>query len=741
MAENSDVKLTISGDVEKITYKNEQNGYTVLNLHTDDGDITVVGMMPFINEGDFINCTGSMTYHSQYGEQFKADFTERVIKKDNASILRYLSGSSIKGVGPATARLIVEKFGTDSLEIIEKYPERLTSVRGISTAKAMSINESFLKQFGLRDIMMFLSGFGITPEEALKIYRRFGDGANGFIQNDPYILCCDGIDFSFERVEEIAQYFGISTDSPSRIESGIAYVLKKNLMNGHTCLPKDKMCAVAANLLGCDGDLIENTVNTLISRFDVMSDTFEENEYIFLPEFYASERYIASRISAVQGYIPQVMPLDELEIDRVEGKLQIKFGVLQRSAIRAAVDNGILILTGGPGTGKTTTLNAIIQILEYRNLDIVLAAPTGRAAQRMTELTEREAKTIHRLLEVEWGEDSKHVFCKNERNPLECDAIIIDEMSMVDTLLFENLLRALRPGCRIIMVGDSNQLPSVGAGNVLGDLLQSQIIPSVELKTVFRQAGQSKIVTNAHAVINGESVDFTQHSESDFFFMKRVDSDNCLNTVTELVTKRLPDAYGFSPINDIQVLCPSRKNNLGSVNLNNVLQSCLNPFISNKTELHYMGIAIREGDKVMQTKNNYDILWKRDNGEEGSGIFNGDIGFVEVVDRRAGYLKVRFDDKVAEYMADDVGQLELAYAITVHKSQGSEFDCVILPLYDTPSMLRYRNLLYTAITRAKKLLIIIGNPTVFEQMSANDRKTLRYTGLAHYLKEAAYGIN
>ncbi len=736
MTENTEVKLTLSGNVEKITYKNEQNGYTVLTLHTDDGDITVVGMMPFINEGDFVNCTGKMTFHSQYGEQFKAEFTERIIQNDNASILRYLSGGSIKGIGPATARLIVEKFGTESLEIIEKYPERLTSVRGISTAKAMSINESYLKQFGLRDILMFLSEFGITPEEALKIYRRFGNNANSFIKEDPYLLCADGIDFSFERAEEIAQHFGVPADNPSRIEAGIIYVLKKNLMNGHTCLPQDKLCSVAANLLQTDSETVENAVDLLTAKFNVISDTFSGREYIFLPEYHAAERYIAGRISAVKDYIPKVIPLDELEIDRTESILKIKFGVLQRSAIRAAVENGILILTGGPGTGKTTTLNAIIKILEYRGLNVVLTAPTGRAAQRMTELTQCEAKTIHRLLEVEWGEDSKHIFCKNERNPLECDAIIIDEMSMVDTLLFENLLRALRPGCRIIMVGDSNQLPSVGAGNILGDLIQSDIIPSVELKTVFRQAGQSQIILNAHAVINGESVDFSHNIESDFFFMKRADIDTNLSTVVELVTQRLPDAYGFSPTDNIQVLCPSRKNTLGSVNLNNVLQSHLNPFVAAKRELHYMGIAIREGDKVMQTKNNYDILWKKDNGEEGSGIFNGDIGFVETVDKRAGYLKVRFDDKVAEYMADDVGQLELAYAITVHKSQGSEFDCVVIPLYDTPSMLRYRNLLYTAITRAKKLLVIVGSQSVFEQMAANNRKTLRYTGLINYLSEA-----
>ena len=728
---------TVSGTVAKITYKNEQNGYTVLILDTDDGDITVVGAMPFVNEGDYLNCTGRVVFHQQYGEQLRAETVERIIQNDNASILRYLSSGNIKGIGPATARLLVGKFGTETLEIIEKFPERLTSIKGISTAKAMSINEEYLKQFGLRDILILLSQFGVTPEEALRIYRRFGNNAGRFIREDPYLLCGSGIDFSFERAEQIAEFFDVSKDIPSRIEAGILYVLKKNLLNGHTCLPQDKLSEVAADLLDCSCEAVEDTTEQLKLNFTIVSDILDGREFLFLSEYYNAERYIASRICSVKDHIPKVLPLDELEIDQIENMLSIKFGVLQRSAIRAAVDNGVLILTGGPGTGKTTTLNAIIKILEYRDLDVVLAAPTGRAAQRMSELTECEAKTIHRLLEVEWGEDGNHVFSRNERNPIECDAIIIDEMSMVDTLLFENLLRALRPGCRIIMVGDSNQLPSVSAGNVLGDFISAQVVPTVELKTVFRQAGQSRIITTAHAVINGEEVDFTNSSDSDFFTLKRSDTDNCLSTIVELITERLPSTYGYSPIDDIQVLCPSRKKELGSVNLNSILQSHLNPNDKRHEEMSYMGIAIRVGDKVMQVKNNYDIPWKKDDGEEGSGVFNGDIGIVQTVDKRAGYLKVRFDDKVAEYLADDVGQLELAYAITVHKSQGSEFDCVILPLFDVPSMLKYRNLLYTAITRAKKLLIIVGSTGVFVQMAANDRKTLRYTGLSHYLELAA----
>ncbi len=733
MSKDVGALMDLCGTVVKITYRNEHNGYTVLILDENGEEITVVGTMPFVSEGDTLNCTGKMIFHTNYGEQFKAETVERIIKNDRASLLRYLSSGSIKGVGPATARLIVEKFGEDTLEIIEHNPERLAEIKGISYTKAMNINAEYQKQFGLKDIMMLLSAFGVTPDEALKIFKKFGSSADRLINDNPYILCEEGVDFSFDRAEEMAVSFDIDNESAARLKAGIIYILKKNLGNGHTCLPTDKLISVAAELLGVDYDTICNALDNMQKSFVLFEEEIDGKNFIFLPEYYNAEKYIAARLNAVKNQIPTCLPVDELEIDRIENILKIKFGELQRQAILAAVDNGMLILTGGPGTGKTTTLNAIIKILEHRDLSIILAAPTGRAAQRITELTGYEAKTIHRLLETEWAENGKHIFAKNERNPLECDAIIIDEMSMVDTLLFENLLRALRPGCRIIMVGDADQLPSVGAGNVLNDLLCSGTTTSVKLKTVFRQAEKSRIVVNAHAIIDGREIDLKIDDNSDFFMIKRHGITDALNTVLELVTERLPSAYGFSPTEQIQVLCPSRKMDGGSINLNNCLQTLLNPPSKNRREMNYMDVYIREGDKVMQVKNNYDIVWTKPDGEMGSGVFNGDIGIVEAVDKRSGMLKVKFDDKTAEYMSDDLGQLELAYAVTVHKSQGSEFDCVVIPLFDVPSLLRYRNLLYTAVTRAKKMLVIVGREDILKQMAANDRKTLRYTGLIHFL--------
>ncbi len=734
MSENREC---ISGTIEKITYRNDNNGYTVALLDTDGELITVVGIMPFVCEGDSVSCSGKFVTHANYGEQFKAETVERIIRNDKASILRYLSSGSIKGVGPATARLIIDKFGEQSLEIIEESPELLAEIKGISYNKAMLINAEYKKQFGLKDIMMLLSPFGITPDEALKIFKKFGDSSVKIISDNPYVLCDEGIDFSFDRAEEIASSFGTEPDSAERLKAGIIYILKKNLGNGHTCVPVDKLVMIAAELLSVGSENIEFALNRMNETFLIVLEEIGGKEFAFLPQYYNAEKYIAARLCSARDQISEIMPIDELEIDRIESMLKIKFGELQRAAIHAAVDKGMLILTGGPGTGKTTTLTAIIKIFEYRRLNIILAAPTGRAAQRITELTGYEAKTIHRLLESEWADNDKHIFSRNERNPLDCDVIIIDEMSMVDTLLFESLLRALRRGCRVIMVGDADQLPSVGAGNVLNDLLKSEFVDSVRLKTVFRQAAESDIVLNAHRIIDGEKIELNNGSDSDFFMVKRSGITDSVDTVLELVTERLPAAYGFSAVSDIQVLCPSRKMDGGSYNLNNLLQSLLNPPRSDKEQLSYMGVFIRTGDKVMQIKNNYDIVWYKPDGESGSGVFNGDIGTVVSVDKHSGTLKVKYDDKVAEYLSDDLGQIELAYAVTVHKSQGSEFDCVVLPLFDVPQMLRYRNLLYTAVTRAKKMLVVVGREEILFQMAANDRKTLRYTALAEFIEKQA----
>ena len=724
----------INGIIEKITYKNSQNGYTVCTVKAGKEHITVVGVLPFISVGDNVKFKGKFIVHQIYGEQFSAEYYETVAPKTVASILRYLSSGVIKGVGPATAERIVEKFGSESLDIIQNSPDDLCVIKGISLEKARNISEEYKKQFGIRDLMLMLNPYHISMEKCIAIYQKLGAKAVGRIKENPYILCDNEIDLSFERVETIAFDLGISRENEMRLASGVEYVLKRNLLNGHTCLPRNKLVDVSSQLLETDLERINYICDKMIENLLLRTKTVNDKDYLSLPDFYNAEEYIAARLFAAKNYINASNYIDELEIDFVENKLGIKFEKLQREAIRKAFNDPVFVLTGGPGTGKTTTLNAIIELFEQRDADIVLTAPTGRAAKRMTELTGRDAKTIHRLLEVEWTSENKQSFAKNEKNPIDCNVIIIDEASMLDSLLFESLLHAIKISTRIILVGDTDQLPSVSAGNVLNDILSSGMYSSVALKKVFRQAKTSTIVTNAHAIINGESSDLSNKS-NDFFMMHRDFSADVCDTVLELCDTRLPQAYNFNPLTDIQVLCPSKKAQTGTVNLNNLLQSTLNPLKKHEPQLSYKGVYYRTGDKVMQIKNNYDLQWERDDGEIGFGVFNGDVGYITLIDIKAGILKVKFDDRTVTYFIDNIGELELAYAITVHKSQGSEFDCVILPLFDTPSQLLYRNLLYTAVTRAKKLLIIVGSESVYEKMAVNNKKTLRYTLLKDFLIE------
>ena len=725
---------SISGTVEHITYTNSSNGYTVAVLKTTDDSFTIVGTMPFLSAGDFVNLTGFFDTHPTYGPQFKVSSFEKTTPSDSISILRYLSSGAIKGVGPATARSIVERFGDRALTIIETEPERLSEIRGISLDKAIKIGEEYKKQFGVRDVMLFLSPFRVSPEGALRVFNSLGSNACDIIRQNPYVLCSEQIGFSFEKAEEISLTFNIPKDSDFRIAAGIEYILKHNLSNGHTCLPKNKLAETASRLLECERAEIHRIIGEMFNSLQLRLMVMDNTEFVFLPNYYAAEDFVSARLSVLLKYSPPSEIMADLEIEQIELKDKIKYEELQKKAIRMAVSSGIMVLTGGPGTGKTTTLNAIIKILKSKDLDIALAAPTGRAAKRMSELTGCEAKTIHRLLEVEWSDEEKHTFARNERNPLNCDVLVVDEMSMVDILLFESLLRAVRLGCRIILVGDADQLPSVGAGNVLADILASNCIPSVALTKVFRQAMESLIVANAHKIISGELPELSSKT-SDFFMLQNTNRLSAAELVVELCAKRLPEAYGFEPMTDIQVLCPSKKLDLGSVNLNNMLQDRLNSKASDLKKVNFKGFELREGDKVMQTKNNYDIMWTSDNGEGGMGVFNGDIGILETVDRKNSLLKVRYDDKVAIYYNENVGELELAYAMTIHKSQGSEFECVVLPLLDTPSKLLYRNLLYTAVTRAKKLLIVVGSKQVLNLMVENNRKNLRYTSLKKRLED------
>lgn len=727
-------KTEISGIIKKITYCNKQNGYTVCTVKSGREHITVVGSLPFVTVGDNIKFIGSYTVHSVYGKQFSAQMYETVAPKTVAAILRYLSSGIIKGVGPTTAERIVEKFGSDTLDIIQNHPEELQLIKGISHEKAMNISEEYKKQFGIRDLMLLLAPYQVSMEKCIRIFQVLGTKAGEKIKDNPYILCRDEIDFPFEHTEKIAFDLGISPDNEMRLSSGIEYILRKNLLNGHTCLPRKKLVNVAVKMLESDELRIEQICDKMIENMLIYTKTVNDSDFLMLPEYFNAEEYIAARLLAGKNYNNSKSFIDELEIDYIENKLSIKFEELQRTAIKNAFSSGVFVLTGGPGTGKTTTLNAIIELFEQRDVNIQLAAPTGRAAKRMTELTGREAKTIHRLLEVEWTGDDSKKFSRNERNPLECEVIIIDEASMIDSLLFESLLRALKISCRIILVGDTDQLPSVSAGNVLNDILASNMYSAVCLKKVFRQAVESTIITNAHAIINGEPSDMS-NKNNDFFILHKNNAFDVCNTVLELCEQRLPKAYGFDSLTDIQVLCPSRKAETGTANLNNLLQATLNPEQDGQPQLAYKGVYFRMGDKVMQIKNNYDLQWQRDNGDIGYGVFNGDVGYITLIDIKGGIIKVKFDDRTATYFAENIGELELAYAVTVHKSQGSEFECVILPLFDIPTQLLYRNLLYTAVTRAKKMLVIVGSEALYNQMAQNDRKTLRYTMLKEFLIE------
>ena len=723
----------ITGTVEEITFRNEQNGFTVLELEVEEEPVIAVGVLPPVNSGEEVHMYGRWTTHPKFGRQFAAQSLESKMPSGASAILRYLSSGAVKGIGPSTATKIVEAFGDSTLEIIENQPMRLAEIRGISKAKAEQISQDFRSHFGLREAMAFLGQYRINPNQALAVYKKFGVGCIELIKDDPYVLCAEGLNIGFERADAIAMSMEKSPDSGRRITAGLTYVLTHNLNNGHTCLPKDKLLEVASSLLEIDREAVADQLEEAIDDSDFMQDEINGTAFIFLPYLYEAELYCAGRIATmamcpaepIKNYARQM-----LVIESVTG---ITYDKRQTEAIDAAMNKGLLVLTGGPGTGKTTTLNAIIQLLELYGHKVSIAAPTGRAAKRITEITGHEAKTIHRLLEVEWGENDTQSFARNDKNPLDCDALIVDELSMTDILLFQSLLKAVKFGCRLVLVGDSDQLPSVGAGNVLGDLIQSGRVPVVALTEVFRQAQKSAIIMNAHRIVNGEMPQLDL-LDSDFFFLPIREKEKITQMICDLCFTRLPDAYGFNPLKDIQVLCPGRKGGLGTVELNKVLQQRFNPQHQKRPEITLNGVIFRQGDKIMQIKNNYHVEWTKDDGTEGTGIFNGDVGMLEEIDKLHGMLKVRFDDRTATYSIDNANELEHAYAITVHKSQGSEFPAVIIPMYPMAPQLCYRNLLYTAVTRARSILIMVGHKQIACQMARNQKKTLRYSALSVFLQ-------
>lgn len=737
MAAKEQQKLeTLQGTVEHVIYHNEDNGYTVLEVSTGDVLTTVVGEMIGITEGEEAIFTGNYTSHPNYGQQFKAQLCERNLPATAAAIQKYLSSRAIKGIGPRTAERIVQQFGDDTLKIIEQSPERLTEVRGISAKKAGEIGEDYQRIYGIRSVMLELARYRIDPAAAIRVWKQWGTMAGEVIAGNPYQLCCDHVGVPFEQADRIAHEMEFSIDSPARLLAGIIHVLAHNLSNGHTCLPEDKLLKTAVSLLSVDIYMLEDVLATAVEDNALVRDSYGTKAFIYLPEYYEAETYIAGRIGMMLRINLPTPKEFEKEIDSEEQRLEIEYASLQRRAMGMALSSNVFILTGGPGTGKTTTLKGILSILEQKGEKVLLAAPTGRAAKRMSEVTNHEAQTIHRLLEVDFRDGTDRLtFKRNEKNPLRADTIILDEVSMVDTLLLHHLFKAMSVTTRLILVGDPDQLPSVGAGNVLRDLIDSDIIPTMHLNEIFRQARTSQIVSSAHQIVHGDAPNLDVR-DSDFFFMRRPSYEATAATVIELCATRLPQAYKFSPLWDIQVIAPSRIGALGTIELNRMLQERLNPAAAGRTEQKFGALVLREQDKVMQVRNNYDIPWNRDDGEGGAGIFNGDIGVIEMIDRPSRSILVRYEDRVAEYNFDMATDLEHAYAITVHKSQGSEFEAVIMPLMSYHSKLYYRNILYTGVTRARQIMIILGEQETVHRMVANHRKVLRYTGLVHLLSES-----
>ena len=728
----------LSGVVEEVIFANSDTGFAVIDLDAQGTLVSAVGEMPGISQGEEVTLRGRFTQHPVYGEQFKVELCTRTLPSTAKAIEKYLASGVIKGIGPKLARQLVEHFGDDTLLVMDQQPQRLLEIKGISQQKLDGFLEQFRQVFGVQSLLLLLTPYGVNSAQAVSLFKAYGEMAVTLLKKNPYLACDSRFGVPFLTCDAMAKAFGLPLDGKERLLAGLKYTLSHNLQNGHTALPTERLIATAAKLLDQPLDKVEQALEEGVEEEQLCRCTLGK-ETISLPEYFLAEQYIAARISGMlRVELDPPKGLHQM-VDGWETAHGIQYETLQRQAILDCFRWGVLILTGGPGTGKTTTLNAIIELLEGEGLKLAIAAPTGRAAKRISEVTGREAKTVHRLLEVDFSDESRSRFLHNEQHPLDADAVVIDEMSMVDIFLFESLLRGIKMGCRLILVGDSDQLPSVGPGNVLRDLIDSGKIPTVELKQVFRQAAESLIVTNAHKIVEGEMPDLTV-KDRDFFFLSRLNAENAAKTVVELAAERLPKSYGFSPVADIQVLAPQRKGDLGVNTLNTRLQAALNPPASGKKEWKGMFYTFREGDKVLQTRNNYDIEWDK-NGEKGMGVFNGDIGIIKEIDHPAGTIDIDFDDRICTYTFDMAAELELAYAVTVHKSQGSEYDAVILPILGGYDKLYFRNLLYTAVTRARKLLILVGSQKRIAYMVENNLRTLRYTGLKFFLQQTGIEEN
>lgn len=730
---------SLAGYVEHIIYRNADNGYTVLNLVSGEDEITCVGIFSVIAEGENIEARGEYTEHPTYGQQFKVTSFEEKAPEDEEAIERYLGSGAIKGIGLAMAARIVRRFKEDTFRIIEEEPERLAEIKGISNRKAMEIASQVNEKRDLRQAMIFLQQYGITMNLAVKVYQAYGQDVYGIIRENPYRLADDIDGVGFRTADEIAARVGIRMDSDFRVRSGILYTLLQTSGEGHTYLPETELTPRASKLLNVTAEQVEKQYMDLAIERKIILKQMEDQTQIYAASFYYMEANTATMLKRLNVSYDVSDAEIEQRIRGIEKKSGMTLDEHQVTAVKEAVRNGLLVITGGPGTGKTTTINTIIRYFELEGLEIFLAAPTGRAAKRMSETTGFEARTVHRMLELNGGAEGSGGFERDESNPLEANVIIVDEMSMVDISLMYSLLKAISVGTRLILVGDVNQLPSVGPGSVLRDIIQSHACNVVMLTKIFRQASTSDIIVNAHKINHGEEV-ILDNKSMDFFFLKRYDADVIINVVLQLIKQKLPKFVDATPY-DIQVLTPMRKGLLGVERLNGILQRYMNPPANDKVEKEYGSTVFREGDKVMQTKNNYQLAWEIRTKfgltvDKGLGIFNGDMGIIRQINDFAEQMIIEFDEgRMVEYPYKLLDELELAYAITIHKSQGSEYPAVVIPLLGGPMMLMNRNLLYTAVTRARKCVTLVGNEVTFQQMIQNTSQQKRYSGLCDRLKE------
>lgn len=728
--------LEISGTVDSVIYKNEENGYTVLRLNDQSGAvITVVGCFPYASAGESMIVSGAWMNHAVHGRQFKAEFAQRLLPTSANAIYEYLAGGAVKGVGPATASLIVNEFGERTLEVLETSPQLLATLRGISITKAEQISKSFRQQAGVRRLMEFICSFGLRPILAMRMYKFYGEDALELLRDNPYILAAEHIGGSFAEADTMALEMGVDSYSTNRICAAVLFELVHNSGNGHCFIPREKLAAVTGELIGVDYDAADNCIGILIETGQLRYEEIAGCKACYLPALYEAEDGTARYISRMcGGSYEETINIPAL-IDTLQKQLGIEYAPLQRKTLELALKNQIIVITGGPGTGKTTSIRAILAMFDRLGLKTLLTAPTGRAAKRMTELTGQDASTVHRLLGAKFADDGETlIFSKDENDRLDCDAVILDECSMVDIVLMDALLAAMPDKARLVMVGDADQLPSVGPGNVFSAIIRSQVVPAVRLTEIFRQNEGSRIVRNAHMINRGEHPNLSENA-GDFFRLKRLQAGSTMDTIAELCSVRLPGKMNI-PSEDIQVLSPTRRGELGTVSLNKRLQAVLNPPCRDKKEKAFGDVVFREGDRVMQIKNNYDILWRNEkNTVSGCGIYNGDIGVLRSIDTEAENLTVDFDGKIVAYGFDALIELEHAWAMTVHKAQGSEYRAVILALSPGSQMLLTRDVLYTAVTRAKELLIMVGDDATAYQMIDNFRQSKRYTALRVRLRK------